>query len=185
MRNILTRAMLTLGLSASFSVAIVSAQQTPAQGGNAPTESNSQRTEQRGQRERRGGRRGQGDMRGQDGMRGGELGFLRQLNLTDAQQQQLLAIQEEHAQATKPQRDELHQLFQIRRQGGEFTAEQEARARELRQQLGESTKALRGRISGILTPEQRTEVEQMMKERQSRRDEGRGRRMNGGTPNNQ
>jgi Spy/CpxP family protein refolding chaperone len=111
-------------------------------------------------------------------MRGGELGFLRQLNLTDAQQQQLRAIQEEHAQATKPQRDELRQIFQLRRQGGELTTEQQARADELRQRLGESTKALRGRVSGILTPEQRTEVEQMMKERQSRRDEGRGRRMN-------
>jgi len=179
MRRTLTRTVLTLSLWASVGVAIVSAQQTPAPEGNAPAESDSQRMEQRGRRERRGGGRGQG------GMRGGELGFLRQLNLTEAQQQQLRALQEEHAQATKTQRDELHQLFQIRRQGGEFTAEQEARARELRQELGESTKALRDRVSSILTPEQRTEVEQMMKDRQGRRDEGRGRRMNHPTPDNQ
>lgn len=179
MRHTLTRTVLTLSLWASVGVAIVSAQQTPAQGGNAPAESDSQRMEQRGRRERRGGGRGQ------DGMRGGELGFLRQLNLTEAQQQQLRVLQEEHAQTTKTQRDELRQLFQLRRQGGEFTAEQEARARELRQEVGESTKALRDRVSSILTPEQRTEVEQMMKDRQGRRDEGRGRRMNHPTPDNQ
>ncbi len=179
MKHTLTKAVLTLGLWVSIGVAIASAQQTPAQEGDAPTESDSQRMEQRGQPERRGGGGGQG------GMRGGELGFLRQLNLTEAQQQQLRAFQEEHAQTTKLQRDELHQLFQFRRRGGEFTAEQEARALELRQQLDESTKALRGRVSGILTPEQRTEVEQMMKERQGHRQERRGRRMSKGAPDNQ
>jgi protein CpxP len=178
MKHTLTKTVLTVCLWASVGVAIVSAQQTPAQG-DAPAEGDSQRMEQGGQRGRRGGGREQG------GMRGGELGFLRQLNLTDAQQQQLRAFQEEHAQATKTQRGELHQLFQVRRQGGEFTAEQEARARELRQQLGESTKSLRDRISGILTPEQRTEAEQMMKEHQSRRDERRQRRVGQGAPDNQ
>ena len=119
------------------------------------------------------------------GGRGNELGVLRKLNLTEPQQQQLRALQAEHAQATQTQRDELRQLGQIRMQGGQLSAEQETRARELRQQLNDSTKALLGRASAILTPEQRTEFEGMMKERQSRHEGGRGRRMPPTAPDSQ
>jgi len=179
MKNIVTRAGLTLGLIASLSATNAFAQQAPAAPGGAGDAGNTQQTEQMGKRHgegrhTRGGRHGRGGM-----------GFLKKLNLTEAQQQQARAIEEEYVQSTKPQRDEMHQLFQIKRQGGVLTSEQETRARELRQQLGESAKGMRERISAVLTPEQRAEAERMMKERQSRRDEWRERRMNRPNTDNQ
>ena len=172
MKNIVTRAGLTLGLIAGLSATNAFAQQATTTQGGTGDAGNTQQTERMGKR------RGEGrHMRG--GRRGvGGIGFLRKLNLTEAQQQQVRAIEEEYALSTKPQRDEMHQLFQVRRQGGTLTTEQETRARELRQQLGESAKAMRERVSAILTPEQRAEAERMMKERQSRRGEGRERPMN-------
>ncbi|MDQ3651230.1 MAG: Spy/CpxP family protein refolding chaperone [Acidobacteriota bacterium] len=173
MKNIVTRAGLTLGLIAGLSATNAFAQQAPAtQGGTGDAGDNTQQTERMGKR-RGEGRHMRGGRRG-----GGGMGFLKKLNLTEAQQQQVRAIEEEYALSTKPQRDEMHQLFQVRRQGGTLTTEQETRARELRQQFGESAKAMRERVTAILTPEQRAEAERMMQERRSRRGEGRERPMN-------
>lgn len=171
MKNILASSLMALGLTASFGTTVVSAQQTPAPEGDPSAAGDNQRMERRGRRERLGG--------------GRDLGLLSKLNLTEPQQQQLRALQAEHAQATQTQRDELRQLGQIRMQGGQLSAEQETRAGELRQQLNDSTKALLGRASAVLTPEQRAEFEGMMKERRSRREGGRGRRMPPTAPDSQ
>jgi Spy/CpxP family protein refolding chaperone len=101
---------------------------------------------------------------------------LRRLDLNDAQRQQFRSIREGHRQRTHAQREELRQLFRARRQGGTLSAEQEARARQLQQELRQTGEAIHGEMLGVLTPEQRTRLEQQGEERKARREERRGHR---------
>jgi Spy/CpxP family protein refolding chaperone len=154
----LTRAGLTLGLVASFS-APVFAQQPQA---SAP-DSETQQSE-RGQRHRR--------------KRGGDMAFtriLRELALTEAQQQQARTIIENHAEAIKPQREELFRLREQREQGAD-QADLQQRARALREQIHESAKNMRAQLLSILTPDQRARFDQMETEFRARRAERRERR---------
>jgi Spy/CpxP family protein refolding chaperone len=100
---------------------------------------------------------------------------LRSLNLSDAQHQQFKAIRERYQQSFQPQRQELRQLAEIRRNGGTWSAEQEARARELHTQLRANAEKLRAEMNGVLTPEQQQQLKQereqfreRMKERRER-----------------
>ena len=92
--------------------------------------------------------------------------MLRQLNLTDQQKQQARSIIQGNLEATKAQRQELRQLTQQWR-GGTLTPEGLARATELRKQLREGSKAVRVQLAGILTPEQKVRLEEMIKARQA------------------
>lgn len=125
---------------------------------------------ERGER-RRGGPRGEGF---------GMMRGLRELNLSDAQQQQARAIFERFAANIKPQRE---QLMQLREQykDGNAPADAEQKAKALREQIHASEKAMQTELLGILTPEQRTQFEQMQKDRKAKRDEMRKRR-EGGQP---
>jgi Spy/CpxP family protein refolding chaperone len=142
-RNKLTNASLTLALSASFG-AFAYAQQTPTpppdHGFGKPHNRMGERPE------------------GMGGMR-----FFRELDLTDAQKQQARAIMERYEATNKPLREELRGLRQQKDQGT-LTAEGEARAKTLRSQLFESSKNLRSELLAILTPDQRTKLEQLEKE---------------------
>jgi Spy/CpxP family protein refolding chaperone len=124
----------------------------------------------RGQREGRRGERGPGgDHRMMGMMRG-----LRELNLTEAQQQQVRSIMERFAETTKPQREALMKLREEHEQGA--TDEQtSARAQQLRGEIREAMQRGRAEIAAILTPEQRTKLEQMEQERKARREERRKR----------
>jgi periplasmic protein CpxP/Spy len=127
-----------------------------------------QRDVGRMQREGRRGERGRGHkMMGM--MRG-----LRELNLTEAQQQQVRAIMERFAEATRPQREALMQMREQREQGatGEQTSE---RAKQLRGEIREAMQRGRAEIAAILTPEQRARLEQMEQERKARHEERRQR----------
>jgi Spy/CpxP family protein refolding chaperone len=118
----------------------------------------------------RGQKRGMGrQMKGQRGRRGG-LRAMRQLNLTDAQKQQAQSIFRANMESNKAVRDELRQLMQTRRQGGTLTEADQARARELRQQLHESRKNARTQLSGLLTEEQRNQLQEMRKNRREKRE---------------
>jgi len=90
------------------------------------------------------------------------LRVLRQLNLTDQQKQQVRSITQTNLQSTKAQRQELRPLTRQWRQGT-LTAEGLARASELRKQLREGQNAVRGQLTGILTPEQKAKLEEMIK----------------------
>lgn len=154
---------LALGLVIGFGAAAFAQQ---PQGGDA----------QQRQQEREGRRRG--------GPRGGE-GFgmmrgLRELNLSDAQQQQAKAIFERFNASTKTQREQLTQLRE-QFEAGDAPADAQERVKALREQIHESAKAMNAELLGILTPEQRTKLEQMQKERKARRDEMRQRK-EGGQP---
>lgn len=92
----------------------------------------------------------------------GMFGILHELNLTDDQKQQVQAIIQRYDESTKAQREELQQLREKRKQGT-FTAEDEARARELQKQLHESMKSAFAEVEAILTPEQKARLDELKK----------------------
>lgn len=109
-------------------------------------------------------------------MRRRAMRSLGQLNLSDAQREQMRSIRQSAFDGTKAKREELRQLFMNVRQGGQLTPEQEARAKQLRTELRESRARARKDVLGVLTPEQRTQLEQLKQERNARREEMRKRR---------
>ena len=115
-------------------------------------------------------RRGFGQMNRRRAMRRrtmmGGIGALRQLNLTDAQKQQARTIVQSNFSNTKATREELAKLRNQRREGT-LTPEGMARAKELRQQFQESRKGVRNQLAGILTPEQKAKLEEMIKIRRA------------------
>ena len=120
-------------------------------------------------KERRGGRHGGGKM----GMR-----EFAQLNLTDAQKQQIHEImQANHKTGNQADFQEMRQLAQAKRDGV-ITAEQTERLKSIKQQMRQNMEQTHQQTMAILTPEQKTQLEQLrekrrqeMKEhRQTRRD---------------
>ena len=101
------------------------------------------------------------------GMKGG-FGVLRQLNLTDAQKQQARTIIQSNRTNTNTTaaREELAKLRSQRRDGT-LTPEGMARAKELRKQFQESRMGVRNQLAGILTPEQKAKLEEMIKTRRA------------------
>jgi Spy/CpxP family protein refolding chaperone len=77
--------------------------------------------------------------------------------------------------ATKAQREE---LFQLREKGlaGNFTPEDQARARTLHQEIRGAMAGGRGEMIGILTPEQRSQLETLQQQRKQRNEERLNRR---------
>ena len=115
--------------------------------------------------ERRGGRHGMGK-------RGGVLRLLSRLDLTDAQRQQVRSVEERFEAATKSQREELRSLHE----GSQTTpsASTDARAQALRSEIGQAIRGMHQELLNILTNEQRTQLEQLIKERKARHMERRG-----------
>jgi Spy/CpxP family protein refolding chaperone len=99
------------------------------------------------------------------GMKGGGL---RQLNLTDAQKQQVRTIMQSNRANTNTTaaREELAKLRSQRRDGT-LTPEGMARVKELRKQFHESRQGVRNQLTGILTPEQKAKFEEMIKTRRA------------------
>jgi len=95
---------------------------------------------------------------------------LRELNLNDEQRQQVRAAMQQQMESTKGQREELFKLRE-KRMAGTLTPEDEARAKALHQELRDSMKGVDVKIEGILTPEQRTRLEEIRKERRARHEE--------------
>ena len=102
------------------------------------------------------------------GMRGGMARGFRQLNLTDQQRQQMRSIAQTQLQSTRALRQELRQLMGKHRTGT-LTPQEESRARQLRQQLMQSRQGVRTQMLAVLTPDQKTQLEQMIKTRRENR----------------
>ena len=108
-----------------------------------------------------------------EGLKGGEdtgrgMGQLvRELNLSDEQRQQSRAIMQRRLESTKTQREELFKLRE-KRIAGTFTAEDEARARALHQEIRTAMEGVRSEMAGVLTAEQKARVEELKKERKER-----------------
>jgi len=161
MKSSFIKASLTLALTGAL--ALLTFGQTPAPQTSTPQPPPTGRHEGRGPH---------GDGFGHRG--GGERRIFSQLNLTDAQRQQLADIHQRYGQDSKAQREELRQLFETRRGGGTLTPEQEARAKELREQLRASSEKMHGELLAVLTPEQRDQLKQMRERFHERMQERRG-----------
>ena len=153
---------LTLGLILSFSVAAF------AQDGASQQQENG--AQQQGPFEGRGGRRRGEGKRGP----GGVMRLMKQLNLSDAQQQQIRAIHERLQASVKPQRQEMRRLRESSQ--GEPNADTIARIEALHTEMGRAMRATHEEILAVLTQEQRTQLEQLVRDRKARHAERRGRR---------
>jgi Spy/CpxP family protein refolding chaperone len=148
-----------LGMIFAFgSVAIAQQIQTQSPDAGAQLKRRSERLAQRG--ERKGLREGMGH-------RGGVGHLIRQLNLTDEQRQQARAIMRRRLEGTKTQREELFKLRE-KRIAGTFTADDEVRAKALRQEMRASMEGVRAEMAGVLTPEQQTKLDQLKQERKAK-----------------
>ena len=152
LRTKLTYAGMMLGLLTAFG-AVVQAQQ-PA------TQNPAEGPGRMGRGEGRGFRRGLGP--------GGGFGpgLVRELNLSNEQKQQVRTIIQHSFESSKAAREELRQLGEKRRQGT-LTSEEQARARTLHAQMRASMKDTATKLAAVLTPEQKTRVEELLKERKA------------------
>lgn len=154
------RRILLISLTLAFgAVAYGQQPQSPAQDGDMSGQTMRQREGRSRERMGKGGRYGFGKFRG-----------MRELNLTDEQRQQQRAIFQRHLEGIKAQREELFKLRDKREQGT-FTDEDKARAQALRQEIRNSMQSVETEFENILTPEQRTKLEQFKTERKARHDE--------------
>jgi Spy/CpxP family protein refolding chaperone len=117
--------------------------------------------------------RHRGRMRGSRegvGHRGPGIGhFMRDLNLSDAQREQVRAITQRRLEGSKSQREELFRLRE-KRIAGTFTPEDEVRAKALHQEIRASMEGIRAEMAGILTAEQTAKLEELKKERKAKRE---------------
>lgn len=123
---------------------------------------------------------GRGEGRGFQHKGGRQRGFaprmMQELNLTDEQKQQVRGVLQQGFESTKAQREELRQLGQKRFQGA-LSADDQARAKLLHEQMRAAMKENRTKIDSILTTEQKAKLQELKTERQARRAEfGKGRR---------
>lgn len=122
-----------------------------------------ERREWRGKFGKRDGGMGKG-FRGGGIMRG-----LRDLNLTDAQKEQIRTIVESNRpdQATMEEMRTLHQA----KRDGTITTEQQDRLKALKQERRAKGEQIEQQILAVLTPEQRTQLEQKKAEMKKRWEE--------------
>jgi periplasmic protein CpxP/Spy len=109
--------------------------------------------------------------------RGHKMGFGK-LNLTEAQKTQMQQLRQSHQEQIKPLRDELRakmqQLWQVN-QGGAFNealvAQKLAEAAPLRAKLMAAQFKLRQDMMSVLTPEQKTQLEQWREQFKAKREQ--------------
>jgi protein CpxP len=121
--------------------------------------------------------------RGAHGKRGGDRMMgraFRQLDLTDAQKAQIKQIRESNREAIQPLRQELRAKRQEIRQSREGGAFDEALVRQklteiaaIEAKLMAEQNRIHQEILTVLTPEQKTKLEQMREQFKSKRTEGR------------
>lgn len=130
-------------------------------------------------------RRGKRDGKGNGFRRGGMMmrGF-RDLNLTDAQKEQIRTIME----ANRPDQATMEEMRTIRqaKRDGTITPEQKERLKSIRQQSKLKAEGVQLQVLAVLTPEQRQQYEakkaEMKQKWEERREERRERRQNRQTP---
>lgn len=159
-----------LVFSLLFSLGVVaSAQETKTQTETTAPQTKAERKQNKSLRKE--GKRGFG-REGKFGRRQAfGKGFMAgKLNLTDAQKEQAKALRQQFAGQFASQREELRTLGQKKRQGT-LTADEQTRLETLKQGLKSSHEQMRQQMNGLLTPEQKQQMEQMKEQMKQRRDE--------------
>ena len=125
---------------------------------------------QRGERALRGDRSGK-DFRGERFGRHGSAFGLRGIELTDAQKEQIRQIHE----SNKPSEALMTEMRTLReaKQNGTLTADQKARLQSVRDEAQLKAKSVHEQVLGILTSEQKAQIEQQKQERQQRMEQRR------------
>ena len=117
--------------------------------------------------ERKLGREGFEGRHGKHGRMGGDHGILRGINLTDAQKLQLKAIRE-GSRPDAATMAELKAIHEARKSRTAITPEQQERLKALHEQFRAKTKAAHEQMLNILTPEQKSQIEQNKSEMKQR-----------------
>lgn len=173
--------------AATSALAVVAFTTTFASAQDTTTNKENDSTQKQEMREGRGGR-GFGK-RGGRGMHGGRHGggdkmmmrALGQLNLSDAQKEQIRGISETFKTSSTTQREELR-LLGMKKRDGIITADEQARFKEIRTQLKASGEQMHNSVLAVLTAEQRAQLEQMKEEMKQRKMERRQNRQNQTAP---
>ena len=103
------------------------------------------------------------------------MGFLRGIELTDAQKEQIRSIHE----ANKPSQeivDQMKAIREARKNGGTITEDQKAQLKQLRDTQRAKMEQVHQQILAVLTPEQKTQLETRRAEMEKRRAEFREKR---------
>lgn len=116
-----------------------------------------------------------GFRRGPGGRDGGGMRMFEQLNLSDTQKQQIQGILKTSGEATRPKQEEMFRLRQQSNQGT-LSADDQAKLNQLSADLKASREKTNESINAILTPEQRTKLEELRQQRRSMGPRGEGRR---------
>lgn len=161
----------TVGLAIAVGAfgTFISAQEAPATGDT---------TQKQEKFERRGGRGKGMKMRG--GKHGGGRMMMRelgQLNLTDTQKEQIRTLAENNRTQNQPQMEEMRGLA-MKKRDGVITEQEQTRLKELKTQLKATGDQMHTSILGILTAEQRAQLDKLKAERMEQRKERRMKRMN-------
>lgn len=142
-------------------------------------------SEQSGQttRTERNGKDGHRGHRGHFGGRGGHFGGLRGVELTDAQKASMKQLREGFGERTKSLREQLHAKRQELRQAESGTtfneqlaAQKLAETSVLQAKLMAEEFKLRQESLALLTPEQKTQLEQRRQQREQRRQQWKAQR---------
>lgn len=104
------------------------------------------------------------------GRRGPGLGNIRGIELSEEQRQQSRAIMQRRLESTKAHREELFKLRE-KRIAGTFSADDEARAKALHQEIRAAMEGVRTEMQGILTAEQKARIEELQKERKAKHEQ--------------
>ncbi|MDQ6788908.1 MAG: Spy/CpxP family protein refolding chaperone [Acidobacteriota bacterium] len=132
---------------------------------NTTTNQTQDSTQKQERREHRGFGKHDGEER-RGGHHGDRMGMreLEQLNLTDAQKQQIHDIMKANRPANPETFQEMRTLSEAKR-NGTITAEQTERLKTLKQQMRQNMEQTHQQVLAILTPEQRTQLEQLKEKR--------------------
>ena len=119
------------------------------------------------------GKRGKRGKRGHRGHRG-FMRMLRGIELTDNQKEQIKTLAETQRATNQPMREEARELY-MRKRDGTITEAENQRLKQIHTDMKASGEQLKATILGLLTAEQRAEIDRIKAEREERRQERRRR----------
>ena len=159
----LSFALVTIILAIAFSISV--AAQDPGTGQTSTPGSG-------GDHRRGGPGRGRGDREG-----GGMMKMLADLNLTDAQKEQVQGILKSSNETNRPKQEEVFRLRQQSEQGT-LSADDQAKLKQLQADVRAARQKTHDDIVAVLTAEQRTKLEGIEQQRKANRTSGEGRGQN-------